>query len=128
MNNARENIKTNNFYSFLMILILSFGLLIWYNSSDPPASTGHLVKLELSASSHDALLSSGAEFQAFNKEIVFQSKKLFQLSVAGIHILENRRTEQIIAILRDAGRNTDNIPSIYFRYHLFHFERDDLPP
>lgn len=128
MKDAREDIKIRSLDSFLMILILSFGLLIWHNSENPPARTGHLVTMELSVSSNEAVLSSETVFQAFNKAIFSQSEKPSQLSAAGIQILENRRTEQIIAILQDARRNTENNSLINFRYLLFPSERDDLPP
>lgn len=128
MNNAGENIKSKNLDSFLIILILLFGLLIWHNSDNPPLRTGHLVTSEFSVSSHDAVICSGTVFQAFNRIVVSQNEKLFQLSFARIQVLENKKTEQTITILQNAGINTDNNPSINFRYILFPSERDDLPP
>lgn len=123
-----ENIKHGNIDSFLVVVILSLGLLIWHNSQSVPERTDHYFASELSVNNHDAILTCGLDFTSFQTNIFSQKDILFQLYNAKSQLLENRRTEQKISILQNERINIDNTPAIFCLYHVFPSERDDLPP
>jgi hypothetical protein len=123
-----ENIKRGNIDSFLLIVILSLGLLIWHNSQKIPERTDHYFTSEFSVSNTDAILTSGINITSLQTTIIFQKESFIKLCNTIGQLLENRKTEQKISLLNDERINTDNTSAIFCLYHVFPSEKDDLPP
>lgn len=126
MQAENENIKYNYFSSILFIVVFSLGLLLWHNSYYNPVVERCTVMSEATTGGDEAVISTGAEFQTLN--ICLPYHKISLLSPARSRMTENRKSNLLLAQLEDKHYDGFSAPKIFFSYHLFPTEKDDLPP
>jgi hypothetical protein len=127
MTESKENNK-RNFDSFLLTVVLLFGLLIWHNSENTPVRPLHSVTSEVSVSGNDAVINYGILFPAFHKLLIFHRESFSQLSFKGNQSLENQVTDQKLSDLEEVRLKTKSISPIFYQYHFPPTGKDDLPP
>ncbi|MGE5457153.1 MAG: hypothetical protein ACM3RX_02240 [Methanococcaceae archaeon] len=128
MPDKRENIKIINVDSIILMLILVFGLIICNNSNNNSSvRKRNSVLTELQVTQITGTSCRGLRLQVFQK--IFNSDKdIFKLlSIKKCQIHDNKKADQLIALLQTVMNRTEKIQISYFLYHLFPAEKDDVP-
>lgn len=127
MSEKRENIRINNADSIILTLILLVIIICHntnINSSDRnrnPSAT------EISVNQSIGTFCSGLRIQVFQK-IWISNKDIFKLlSINNIQFLDNKKADQLIALLQTFRNRTEKIQTSFYLYHLFPTERDEVP-
>jgi hypothetical protein len=123
-----ENIRIVNLDSFILMLIMVLGLLV-YNSTDTNHTdrNKNLASTEISLSQSSATFCSGIQLQVLQKTWISFKDSFKLLSYSSKQYMENKKAEQKISLIQTIRENTKSIPILSTRFHLFPSESDDLP-
>ncbi|MGD0341423.1 MAG: hypothetical protein ABSA76_06935 [Bacteroidales bacterium] len=128
MLNRRENIEVINPSSFIMVLLLIIGLLVFYgisnNGSDKSNNPTPSVTLITQSS---AFVSNGIQINCIQKSWISNKDNFKLLTFDKTQFLENKKTDLKITLLENNLKTSKLIQEFFLRYHLFPSEKDDLP-
>jgi hypothetical protein len=128
MSDNRENIRIVSPVSYLLMIILALGLLIFHNTrNNPPVRQKNQTETELSLNQSSGTFNSGIQLQFFQKNRISDSDNFKLLSYTRIQFLENKKTDQKITHLHNIRKKFDITPTSFIRFHLFPTEKDELP-
>ena len=128
MSEKRENIRTINLQSFVLMLILVSGFIIFhYNNYIPSSFSNTPVTEGISIIQNNATVCQGIQTDLFQKIWISNKDNFKLLTFDETQYLENKRTDQKITLLENIRKNSIEIPDLYLRYYLFSSERDELP-
>jgi hypothetical protein len=128
MSGNRGNIKTINYYSFVLIIILISGFLLFHHSNcipsyikNNPVTAGPLII------QNNATVCPGIKTECFQKIWISNKDNFKLLTFDKTQYLENKMTDQKIILLENAQKKSIKIPNFYLLFHRFPSERDELP-
>jgi hypothetical protein len=128
MFDSRETSKTINPDLFLLMVILSFGLLIYHNAYGD--SSDRLKKSDATEISHNQIevsFCSGRLLHAFQKSCVFIKDYVKYFPSAKNQFLQNKNVNQKVSFLQKFRKKTRRVKIYIFKYHNIQFEADELP-
>ena len=128
MSGSRENIRILNLNSLLLMFILTFGLLIFYNSLDAPCNKNNKsTPAEILISKADATIFSGIRFDIFQRNWIPNEGNFRLISFARNQYFENRTVDHRIALLKYNWQKSIKIQSSFHLFQLFQPEKDEIP-
>lgn len=128
MLSTRENIRTFNLYSLLLMFILIFGSLIFYDSLNTPSNQKEKsTPGEILISKPDAAISSGIKVDIFQRNWIPNEGNFRLISFARNQYFENRRVDDRIALLQYDWQKRIKIQSSFHLFQLFQPEKDEIP-
>jgi hypothetical protein len=124
----RDNTRIINADSIFLILIVSFGLLI-FNSYFNNLSSAKKIPFspEISIIQKSAIYSPVYRVQVFQKNFISGKDDFFLLSFIMDPLHEDKKVNQKISSLQIIWEKSKNIPFYIFHCHLFPVDRDVVP-
>ena len=128
MSEKRENIGTINLNTFVLMLILVSGFIIFHYTNYIHSSLNNTpVTGGISIIQNNATVCPGIQIDCIQKIWISNKDNFKLLTFSKTQYLENKRTDQKITLLEITRKNLIEIPDFYFLYYLFPSERDELP-
>lgn len=125
LNNGRHS-KNLDYASLLLVVIFSFGLLLFTNSTDNHSgSSKRSNQTQISLSQSSACITSGINFQYLQKSWISNKDNFELLSFGKTQFLDNKKADQKILLQENIRKNSINIPIIILQHHLFTSPPDD---
>ena len=124
----RENIRILNLTSVLLMLLLSFGLLIFFDSL-PASSTQkeNSTPGEILISKPDAAISSGVKVDIYQRNWIPNEGNFRLISFARNQYFDNRTVDHRIALLEYNWEKSIRIQFSFHQVQLFQPEKDEIP-
>jgi hypothetical protein len=128
MSEKRENIRIINHCSFLLLIILFFGLLAVqktaFNHSD---RKGTATPKEIPVVQGNAAVCPEIQIHHIQKSQISNKGNFKLLGIDRTQFPDNKKTDQKINLLENIRKNSIRFPIQFFQYHLFPPEKDELP-
>jgi hypothetical protein len=128
MPDKRENIRIINLDSFLLMIILFFGLLAVqttvFNITDNKNDTN---PKETSVIQGNVAVCPEIQINCFQKIWIYNTGNFKLLSFDKTQFPDNKKTDQKISLLENIRKKSVKFPIPFFHYHLFPQEKDELP-
>jgi hypothetical protein len=123
---TRENIRFVNFETFLLVLVILFGLLFFSDHSGSKFETKKKHDVSFNQLSQNfGIHTPEARLQVFQKSWISNRDNFNLLAFNRNPVCENRKVELKIEQLLLIRKSLSNTPQFIFRYHLFPREMDD---
>jgi hypothetical protein len=128
MPRSREDIMRVNLDAIFLMLILTLGLLISYNTNkNNSANHKKPNTTEIAFTQSSATLCSGIQFPDLLKTLLRNNDSFRPLLYSVNQFLENKRTDHRIIIFQNIRKSTKWIPVLFSQYHLFPGEKGEPP-
>lgn len=128
MLSSRENIRILNVNSLLLMFILTFGLLIFYDSLDTTSNKNNKsTPAEILISKADATIFPGIRFDIFQRNWIPNEGNFRLISFARNQYFENRAVDHRITLLQYNWQKRIKIQSSFHLFQLFQPEKDEIP-
>ena len=128
MLDRRENIRTINFNSFFLMIILVLGLLVSHNKgSNPSNRNNNSTQTETSLNQSNGTVCTGIQIQCFQRIWISNKDNFKDLSFDKTQFLDNKKADQKIILFENIRKSSIRFPISFFIYHMFPHERDELP-
>jgi hypothetical protein len=124
----REYIRTINLNSFFLMIILFFGLLaIQKTAFHYTDNKNNTIPKESSVIQGSAAVCPEIQINCFQKSWISNTGNFKLLSFDKTQFPDNKKTDQKISLLESIRKRSIKFPILFFQFHLFPQEKDELP-
>jgi hypothetical protein len=128
MSEERENIRIINPGSFILLIILFFGLLaVQKTAFNHPDKKGTPTPKEIPVLQGNAAVCPEIQIHHIQKNWISNKGNFKVLSIDKAQIPDNKKTDQKIDLLENLRKYSIKSPIPFFQYHLYPQEKDELP-
>jgi len=125
---TQEGIRNIHSDSFLLILILFFGLAIFQNADYNKSTLNDKpVPVEISVLQSNAILSTGIQLHCFQKTWISNKDNFRLLTFVQTQYLDSKKVNQKIYLLDKVRKKSPGFLILLIHYHLFPQENSELP-
>lgn len=125
---TQEGIRNIQLDSFLLILILFFGLAVFQNADYNKSTLNDKpVPVEISVLQSNAILSTGIQFHYFQRIWISNKDNFRLLTFIQTQYLDNKKVNQKIYLLDKIRKESPGFLILLIHYHLFPQENSELP-
>jgi hypothetical protein len=128
MINSRENIKSINISSLIMLMILALGLLTFHEDINKSSVSQRIpVSVFISLDNCMAIPDPGIRLEVFQKIWIINKDHFNLLAFNRNPLSDNKKTNLKIITLQDVRKESNRIPVYIFHHYPFSADKDEPP-